>query len=489
MRNCCRTHVTIPLSAPRRTVLSAHPSINAAPAVCMSTSTKFVPRAAGRPAAANLQTSVLTPALVVRVLVTLSFLMTLLQYWTTLPQAGLIPIIMLYVAAFCTLLGPDRGQKLSQILSGGSVLFLFLILSEVVSYYTGELFSVYYGLILLGLFLSARLIVMDIGLVQIVRCYTYSAIFCALTILISGRKELSDYGAGETRFTGGSGIHPNLIGFTLASYFPLFVGMALDLPRGKKRLFITGLALITPVLLFTTGSRGSLGAVLIALTVTTLRFTVFNRLIGRLRLSGLQIVMALLGIAVAIYAILHGSDLARAGKFIVTALQLDSKQRGIHSGFSGRTNLWMLAISRLSGLQWLFGRGYRQGYIIDSGYVTILFDNGLVGGSVILGSMLRVFFWLWGNTKTMQSPGWWRYRVVLWSMMIIYFINNITTRYLFSYGNQFSLLIIFFIVCRKDELLGTARNVVTVARRTERRAAIFSVGKIRPLPPRPAAEI
>jgi exopolysaccharide production protein ExoQ len=412
-----------------------------------------------------------------------------MQYWVALPQASLVPILLLYFAAFCTLLGPDRGQKIARILSGGSVLFLFLLLSEVVSYYSGDLLSVYYGLILLGLFLSARLIVMHLGLLQIIRCYTYSAIFCVLTILITGRKELSGYGAGETRFTGGSGIHPNLIGFTLASYFPLFVGLALDLPRGKKRLFVFGLILLTPVLLFTTGSRGSLGAILIALVVTALRFTVFNRIIGRLRLSALQIMMGLLGLAVIIYIVLHGSDVARASKFVVTALQLDSKQRGIHSGFSGRTTIWMIAISHLSGLQWLFGRGYRQGYVIDSGYVTILYDNGLIGGSVILGSMLRVFFWLWGATKTMESPGWWRYRVVLWSLMMIYFINNVTTRYLFSFGNQFSLLIIFFIVCRKDELLGTSLNSLARARGTVRRAAIFSVGKPRPLPPLPTAEI
>ena len=463
----------------------------------MPTSTQFAPRPAqpnGRAPAAHPQPALLTSMSLIRGLITLAFLITLMQYWVTLPQAGLIPIILLYVAAFLTLLGPDRGQKLSQILSGGSVLFLFLLLSELVSYYTGELFSVQYGLILLGLFLAARLIIMHIGLLQIVRCYTYSATFCALTILISGRKELSDYGAGETRFTGGSGAHPNLVGFTLASYFPLFVGMALDLPGGKRRLFMTALVIVTPVLLFTTGSRGSLGAVVIAIVVTALRFTVFNRLIGHLRLSALQITMTLIGIGAVIYVVLHGSDIARATKFVVTALQLDSKQRGIHSGFSGRTNLWLLAISRLSGLEWLFGRGFRQGFIIDSGYVTILFDNGIVGGSVILGSMLRVFFWLWGGTKTIQSPGWWRYRVVLWSMMIIYFVNNVTTRYLFSYGNQFSLLIIFMIVCRKDELLGTVRNLLPAAGTTGRRAAIFSVGKVGkvgktlPLPTRPAHE-
>jgi len=302
-----------------------------------------------------------------------------------------------------------------------------------------------------------------------------------LIILIAGRKQLSDYQGGETRFTGGAGAHPNLLGFTLASYFPLFVGMAIDLPRGKRRLFMGALSLVTIVLLFTTGSRGSLGAVVLAVLIVVLRFTFFNRLIGQLRLSALQIVFSLLAIAGVIYVLFHGSQLAHIGKFLVSALQLDSQQRGIHSGLSGRTYLWMLAIHHLSGLQWLFGMGYRQGYIIDSGYVTILFDNGLIGGSVILGSMLRVFIWLWRSTTHLYSAGWWRYYLVMWSMMIIYLINCVTTRYLFSYGNQFSLLVIFMIVCRKDELLGTMLTDLPRMRIAERAASFISVGGTRPV--------
>jgi hypothetical protein len=410
-------------------------------------------------------------------LVTTAFFISLMQYWINVENAGLVPIGVLFLAAFITLLSKDRTEKLSRILSGGTVLFLFALLSEVVSYFTGALYSIQYGLILIGLFLAARLIIMHIGLLQIVRCYTQSAILCTLIILIAGRKQLSDYQGGQTRFTGGVGAHPNLLGFTLASYFPLFVGMALDLPRGKRRLFMIGLALVTIVLLFTTGSRGSLGAVIIAVIILVLRFAVFNRMIGHLRLSALQVVGILIGIAGIIYVVFHGNELEKIGKFVVTALQLDSQQRGIHSGFSGRTYIWMVAIRRLSGLEWLFGMGYRQGFVIDSGYVTILFDNGIIGGSVILGSMLRVFYWLWRSTSKIYSPGWWRYYLVLWIMMIIYFVNNVTTRYLFSYGNQFSLLVIFMIVCRKEELLGTLRSSPRpVSKRANRSPAHSSLG-------------
>jgi hypothetical protein len=407
----------------------------------------------------NLRSSPFTATLVIRLLVTAAFFITLMQYWVAVENSGLIPILILFVSGFIAMLGKDRTEKLTRIFSGGAVLFLFALLSELVSYLAGALYSIQYGLILIGLFLAARLIIMHIGFLQIVRCYTQSAILCTLIILVAGRKQLSDYQGGTTRFTGGAGAHPNLLGFTLASYFPLFVGLALDLPRGKRRLFMGGLALVTVVLLFTTGSRGSLGAVILAIVITALRFTIFNRLIGRLRLNDIQIVIGLLGLGVVAYVLFHGTELVRFGNFVVSALQLDSQQRGIHSGLSGRTSIWAATIHRLSGLEWLFGMGYRQGFVIDSGYVTILFDNGLVGGSVILGCMVRVFYWLWRSTSHIQSPGWWRYYMVLWSMMIIYFVNNVTTRYLFSYGNQFSLLVIFMIVCRKEELLGTVSGV------------------------------
>lgn len=402
-----------------------------------------------------------------------------MQYWIVVSNAGQIPVLMLYVAGFIVLLSRDRVYKLSRILSGGSLLILFSMLSEIVTYFTANTYSLQYGLILIGLFLAARLIVLQIGLLQIVRCYAYSAAACSLIILIAGRKQLSDYsGAGTGRFTGGANAHPNLLGFTLASYFPLFVGMALDLPKGKKRLFFGALAAVTIVLLFTTGSRGSLGAVVAAAVITMMRFMIFNPLIGKLRFSLLTIVVALSSLAGILFVLFHGNELAHVVKFFVSALQLDSRERGIHSGFSGRTTLWVTAIRRLRGLQWLFGVGYRQGFDIDSGYITVLFDNGILGGSVILGSILRALYWLWRNTSRIDSAGWWRYHIVLWNLIIIYLVNNFTARYLFGFGNQFSLLMIFFMVCQRTELLGRVEPI---------RAATSRVARIRlgsPLPVR-----
>ena len=391
-------------------------------------------------------------------LVTIAFFVSLMQYWVVVAFAGVVPLVCLYLAGFVVVLTQDRKNKLSQLLSGGSILILFSMLSEVVSYFNGDPFSIQYGLVLILLFLVARLIILQIGMVEIIRCYLYSAIFSTLIIIIVGRKQLGDYQGGNTRFTGGANAHPNLLGFTLASYFPLFIGLAFDLPPGKKRLFIGALACGTFGMLFTTGSRGSLGAVIFAIVLTAMRFTVFNPLIGKVRISLLQVMLSLLGLGAIIYVLFHGNQLAHITAFVVEALQLNSQYRGIHSGFSGRTGLWITAINRLTGLQWFFGMGYRQGFLIDSGYITVLFDNGLVGGSVIVLSILRIFYWLWTSTSRIESAGWWRYHIILWNLVIIYLVNNFTTRYLFSYGNQFSLLMIFMMVCKRSELLGRVQT-------------------------------
>ena len=395
---------------------------------------------------------------IIRALVTLAFFVSLMQYWIVVSNAALIPLASLFLAGFLVVMTRDRKRKLAQILSGGSVLILFTLLSLIVTYFSSGFLSVTFGILLVLIFLAARLIILQIGMVDVIRCYTYSAIASTLIITVVGRKQLQDYQGGTTRFTGGVGTHPNLLGFTLASYFPLFVGLAMDLPPGKKRWFITLLACVTFGLLFTTGSRGSLGAVVFAAVLTALRFTVFNRLVGKLRISLLQVLFFLLALGAVVYVLFHGNHLEKLTQFLVEALQLNNQYRGIHSGFSGRTILWVVAINHLTGLQWLFGTGFRQAVLFDSGYITVLFENGLLGGSVVVGSILRILYWLWTSTNRIESPGWWRYHVILWNLVLIFLINNVTARYLFSIGNQFSLLMIFMMVCQRSDLLGRVQS-------------------------------
>jgi O-antigen ligase len=98
---------------------------------------------------------------------------------------------------------------------------------------------------------------------------------------------------------------------------------------------------------------------------------------------------------------------------------------------------------------------------IDNGYVQLLFESGLIAGLMILGSMLRVFFLLWKASRLRENNAWTRFYMMLWSMMIVYFLNNVSTRYLFSFGSPFSLCVLCLMAASRQELVGGIRARVT----------------------------
>ncbi len=83
---------------------------------------------------------------------------------------------------------------------------------------------------------------------------------------------------------------------------------------------------------------------------------------------------------------------------------------------------------------------------------------GLIAGGMIFGSMLRVFFVLWKASGARVNNAWTRYYMMLWCLMIVYFLNNISTRYLFSFGSPFSLCIFFLMAASHRELAGDGQH-------------------------------
>jgi hypothetical protein len=155
--------------------------------------------------------------------------------------------------------------------------------------------------------------------------------------------------------------------------------------------------------------------------------------------------------------------IGRLGDFLNDFLSLSSSQRGLKSGLSGRTGVWRLAFRILGASdRWLFGFGYRTGDrmvgTIDNGYVQLLFESGLIAGGMIFGSMLRVFVMLWKASSARVNNAWTRYYMMLWCLMIVYFLNNISTRYLFSFGSPFSLCIFFLMAASRRELAGEGQH-------------------------------
>jgi O-antigen ligase len=381
----------------------------------------------------------------------LSFLAAFLQYEV---NVGLALYSSLAVLGFCGLLvlcGRQRADRVQHILSGGGLWFAAMVFGEVVSYTSNDTYSVLYGIVFIGVFFCMRLVVQEIGLPNVLRAYSQAGFVTAILILVSGRQALL---AGESgRFSGGTRAHPNLLSFILAGFFPVIVWRAMEeKERWRKRALIL-LSMITFLLMFMTGSRGSLAAVLAA-GIALLARTVSSGWLHRFRMNRFHVFVFLIMIPLVVMFLHQHNRIGHFADFLTDFLKLNSSQRGIKSGLSGRTNIWQIAFHILrTHNRWLFGFGYRAGDrlvgTIDNGYVQLLFESGLIAGLMIFGSMLRVFYLLWGASRLRENNAWTRYYMMLWCMMIVYFFNNVSTRYLFSFGSPFSLCILFLMAASR----------------------------------------
>lgn len=410
---------------------------------------------------------------IVRQLLTLSFATAYLQYWAPSLISEYVPLALLFGGGVVVMADRGRSERLLHLLSGGALLLTAVLFTQVVSYYDGDTYSLLYGFTLIGIILSARLMLQQIGLPEVFHSYFKAGFFFTLFLLVAGRKSIESYSVGS-RFNGNGGAHPNLVSFVLAGFLPVLIWRTLEYRVPWKRRLMTAVCALNFVLIFISASRGSLSAVLVAGGLLMLRFVLAGRMQRFLRLQHIHVILALVLIpALAAYLAQHGR-LGRLGGFFNVALSLTNSQRGIGSGFSGRTQIWNFTLKMLSEQErWLFGFGYRMGDrmigTIDNGYIQLLFETGLISGGIILGVMLASFLRLWRATRGRENDAWLRYHTMLWTTLIVYLVNNISTRYLFSFGNSFSVCVIFIICASRRELLGPRASAEAVHARVSGR--------------------
>ncbi len=401
----------------------------------------------------------ITLSWVVQKLMVAAFAASFLQYWTHSAFAQYTHIVLLFTAGLTVLLGVERRQRLHDLLRGGSVLLLAVLFTEVISYYSGDRYSLYYGFVLIGVLLSARLVLLQIGLTGVMRSFFQVGIVITVFLAIVGRRGITGFTAGGNRFTGGGNAHPNLVAFVLAGFLPVMVWRFLEYKSVRKRRLVAGVCMLNVALIFFSGSRGTLLACMLSATALLLRLLISGRMKNRLRPTHIQVMLLLVAVPLFAFLLARHGRYEKVSDFLDTSLSLNSSQRGLHSGFSGRTAFWLKAFARLRQEQrWLFGFGYRMGDVlvgtIDDGYIQLLFESGLISGLMILGVLLAVFLRLWKATRHRANTLWLRYHLMLWCMLIIYMFNNISTRYLFSFGNCYSVCVIFMMMASRRELLG-----------------------------------
>jgi hypothetical protein len=136
-------------------------------------------------------------------------------------------------------------------------------------------------------------------------------------------------------------------------------------------------------------------------------------------------------------------------EYVATAdevLQVSGDERGIGSGMSGRLSDWGKAENRLAHGAWFYGHGMRSTeelpFPVDNGYLTVLYDLGVVPLLVIIGRFIQVTlvflkrYWVCRQARDL----------IFACFLIVFLVNNIVARYLFAIGNPFSLAALLFFV-------------------------------------------
>lgn len=138
--------------------------------------------------------------------------------------------------------------------------------------------------------------------------------------------------------------------------------------------------------------------------------------------------------------------------YIERFIQIHSQYRGIDSGISGRFPRWSETASKVfNELHWVFGYGYdtsraRLGFSIDNGYLTVLFEAGVLALAII--AIRAISLLRWSIRITLTDP---RLSMVL-MLTIAFLVNNIFDRYLLRIGNPFSLLALFLLLLDRADL-------------------------------------
>ena len=119
-----------------------------------------------------------TLAWLLRLGMCLSFVTAFLQYETSVGIAQYLSLLFFGCCGLLVLCGRRRTDRVQHILSGGGLWFAAVVFGEVVSYTSHDSYSEAYGILFIGVFLCARLVVQEIGIPNLTAC-----LFC--------RRELS----------------------------------------------------------------------------------------------------------------------------------------------------------------------------------------------------------------------------------------------------------------------------------------------------------
>lgn len=356
-----------------------------------------------------------------------------------IPAAGSISLaLLLFVTGKVKHLQKSATKS---ILAGAAITLLALIGSTI----SQDVQSSLYALVFFLTWLSLVVILQYYTMPQILRSFAYGGVLSVfLYLMLSGFKiegALSATGNAitiEDRSSGPYLTHPNLIAHIMAVFAILAVLLAPSEKTSVKIIFYVT-AIIAFLIILSTSSRGGLVALVCALSIG-----IFITYRGNIKYL-LCIFFAV--IAACTYITLFQSEYIDRLSLI---MDLNSAQRGLDSGLSGRQELWQMVFYQFftSNIPFLWGGGFRNTWLstyisaVDNGYIVAIAEAGFISLLIILS---RLIFVAIKSTKRLKnSPNTMDAAIV--GLVAFILIESIIARYLLAIGNPASLIILILIV-------------------------------------------
>jgi hypothetical protein len=249
---------------------------------------------------------------------------------------------------------------------------------------------------------------------------------------------------------------PNRIGFFAATAIPSQLWYAMR----YRRFYVLSMSVLCVFVIMAASSRGSIGALLIGGVfmgvLYTLRqgrtspFTISrNKLIGSLALL----------CALTVFAGFEQRNFPNAAEFLRVKLALDDRDRGMGTGFTGRTTNWEQVAGIFQKTSWIIGNGFRTSeedfnFSLDNGYFAAFYENGLFSTLAALGKYILIFYFLSFLYFNDSSAAGTCLPAILFTLAV-FFANAFVHRAFFGFGDQASIFALFALMSNRHDVLRT----------------------------------
>lgn len=387
---------------------------------------------------------------------TLTFLGSILQYCVERNDlVRLVPVVVLIACAFVFLFLCPRGTRRQVLLSVTSPPTLGIIAAVSIptllsSLYRTSAFPFQYGVMMIATLIAIRILLSGIGFEGLFLAFFYGTTAGILIVVASTTKDLMA-SLGSVRYAPFF-FDPNRIGYFVVTSIPAQLWFAVR--RRQYHLFLVSAFCVFVIM--AASSRGSLGALLIGAAITALLYAAHLFRYSFIALSRSQwiAVLALLCVAIG-FAAAHQATVVDAGQYLSTKLAMDNKERGLDSGFTGRTKGWAELLDILPRTSWLLGNGYRTSdedfsFSVDNGYLAALYETGVPATLIVSVKYAFVLFFMCAlYMSDPAAPA--TCMLALFFTFLIFLANAFVHRVFFGFGDPASILALFlFVSTRRD---------------------------------------